>query len=75
MQSSFIDYINEQTEHYPLGQLLWVIDRNHTIKIIDNENNEIFTGRLKDFLIQKNEKYLKMPAYHDDDDLFTFRLD
>lgn len=72
----FIDYINEQTEHYPLGQLLWVVDRNETIKVIDNKNKKIFSGKLKDFLIQKNEKYLKMPAYQGKDDLpFTYRLD
>lgn len=76
MQNSFIDYINEQTEHYPLGQLLWVVDRNQTIKIIDNKNKKIFSGKLKDFLIQKNEKYLEMPAYHGKGDLpFTYRLD
>lgn len=76
MQNSFIDYINEQTEHYPLGQLLWVVDRNQPIKVIDNKNKKIFSGKLKDFLIQKNEKYLKMPAYHHKDDLpFTYRLD
>lgn len=77
MQNSFVDYINEQNEHYPLGQLLWVVDRNQKIKIIDNKNNEIFIGKLEDFLIQKNEKYLKMSAdkYNDDDFLFAFRLD
>lgn len=76
MQNSFIDYINEQTEHYPLGQLLWVMNRNNTIKVIDNKNKEIFSGKLKDFLVKKNEKYLEMPAYHDKHDLpFTYRLD
>lgn len=51
-----------ENEDYALGQRLWVLDRSMSITVLDKDDEEIFSGKLKDFLIPKNEKYLQVPS-------------
>lgn len=49
-------------EDYALGQRLWVVDRSMSIIVLNKNNKEIFSGKLKDFLVPENEKYLEVPS-------------
>ena len=51
-----------ENEDYALGQRLWVLDRSMSITVLDKDDEEIFSGKLKDFLVPKNEKYLQVPS-------------
>ena len=51
-----------ESNNYPLGQRLWVMDRSMPIVVFDKNDKELFNGKLEDFLVPKNEKYLKIPS-------------